>query len=218
MICFIFLIPYFPLITSHLVFHLPLTCLSPSFCIFNVTFWPTHTPYPTLPSLFRPAFISHLKSPLEWCPSISYSSIAIFSLSLLILLSCFPSLPVSLFSITPQFSSLCPSSFSLSSLSFLPPVPTPCQKPQRLWVAEAVSFLLQWGLRQDDHQHHRCGLYLPEWILGVYWKAGHNTIDWQVEGRPWSHTQIHMHGLLVALSPRAVKCKRYTHRYFRHFL
>lgn len=203
--------------SPHILSFILLLCASPPpFCIFNVTFWSPHTPCPsTLPSLFLPAFISHLTSPLEWFPSIPYSSITI--LSLLILLSCFSSLPVYFFSITLQFFSLCPSSSSLSSLPFLPPVPTPCQKPQRLWVAEAVSFLLQWGLRQDDHQHHRCGLCLPEWILGMHWKAGHYTTDWQVEGHPWSHTQIHMHGLLVALTPSAVICKSYTHRYFAHF-
>lgn len=56
------------------------------------------------------------------------------------------------------------------------------QKPKWLWVAEAVPFLLQWGLRQDDYKHHRCGLCLPEWILGLYRKACHYTSHWQVKG------------------------------------
>ncbi len=131
-------------------------------------------------------------SPPEWHPSSFYSSLAIFSLCLLsILLSCS-------LSFSPCLSCLHRSSILFSFLSlltsfpFLPPVPAPCKKPQWLWVAEAVSFLLQWGLRQDDHQHHRRGLCLPEWILGLHRKARHYTVDWQVE--PWRHTPICSHG------------------------
>lgn len=85
----------------------------------------------------------------------------------------------------------------LLSLPFLHLVPVACQKLQWLWMAEAVPFLLQWGLRQDDHQHYRCGLCLPEWILGVYRKACHYTFDGQVKqtyvGKMYHNGKSHMH-------------------------
>lgn len=117
-------------------------------------------------------FTCHILSPLLFSP-------VIFILS--------PPLP---------FSKLFPFFIPPSLLSL--PVPTACQKSQWLWMAETVPLLLQWRLRQDDHQHHRRGLCLPEWILGLYWKACHYAIDWQVEGQTTkgpTHTNTNIYTL-----------------------
>lgn len=152
------------ILVSSLFFH------PPSLCLFPCT--SSHILPSNLDLLF-PAFISYATSPPGWCwIPILYSSSFSFA---------FIMPPLFLFSplLSPSFFFFSPS--HIKPFPFLSPVQTPCQKPQWLWVAEAVSFLLQWGLRQDDCQHHRCGLCLPKRILGLYWKAGHYAIDWQVD-------------------------------------
>lgn len=191
-----------PWLASFLPFFFPLLCLSIhlmafhlfpfilplpasqllSVCNLPVTSCPPYILPFTSPSLFLPAFISDITS---WMVPFNFlflpSSLHPFYLY------CILSPPAFLLLFPHPFSSLLTSSFLLSSPS-PPPVPPACQKPQRLWVVEAVPFLLQWGLRQDDHQHHRRGLCLPEWILGLHWKACHYAVDWQVEGHTWGHT------------------------------
>lgn len=151
---------------------------------------PIHPAFPSSPLSFF-CFYSFLTSSPEWCPLIflffTWHIFSLFSSFFIFLLF---SLFIHLFSKL-FLSHLCPLSSPL-----LHPVPTPHQKPQWLWVAEAVPFLLQWRLRQDDDQHHRRGLCLPEWVLGLHWKACHYTTDWQV----WcmtANTHTHTHAFIM---------------------
>lgn len=63
------------------------------------------------------------------------------------------------------------------------------QVSQWLWVAEAVSFLLQWRHRCLHHLHHWCRLLLHEWTCGMYRQTCDHSTYWQVGPASWRERQ-----------------------------